>query len=575
MAEDFDSLIDLLRRTTDENGWLQPLLDDPNSAAVVGSIVTVFARLGPAVDHNGAQATISGASGGSPGTSSLTATRAASGTTGTIPEGYVFADARGCQAYLTVAIPVGSGATSITLPLQTLRQTELVNTEDDPGFAVDPSSATLTDGSGGILMAPAALFLADARVVATANQALTGTPTIDGVALGAFDRVLCVGQTDPTQNGVYVLPSASGAWARAADLNTAAAFVPGLLVPIDQGTTHAGQLWQLTTTGTIVLGTTALAFSQVGLAATVFRTLGPATPIQGGAADFISVHGGERGVLRQPGETTEAYRQRVRNIPDAVSPIAVADVVQAAAQQPGLPGFLTLEPFDDGASVAIKTLHGLGSFEGYYLDDPGGAGAKGFLDDPLASEALVDRRTATAYLQIQAQGFITDPAGSVFFLDAGFLDDPVLGFPDVGAGWPPEILARLLAIAADVQVKKSGGVNFDIILDTNSDEVGAGQTTAATFTEVVTLTPAAGKIWAVVEGIASHNGPDPSVSVVHHVVFDLEDGSHLQTADCSVSWSQRLALSAQRVTAVHGFLKSDGTMAAHLVVALKVLEMST
>src|SRR5215831_3968632 len=166
----------MLRRTTDEWGWLQPLLADADSAAILGAQVTVFARLGAAVDHNGAQASISGASGGSAGTAMLEISRATGGTTGTIPQGYVFADERGCQAFLTVAVAVGSGATSLSLPLQTLRETELVNTEDDPGFGVDPGSATLTDGSGGILLAPAALFLDDVRAVATTNQALTGTP---------------------------------------------------------------------------------------------------------------------------------------------------------------------------------------------------------------------------------------------------------------------------------------------------------------------------------------------------------------------------------------------------------------
>ena len=52
MAEDFDGLIALLRRTTDEFGWLQPLLDDPDSAAVLGSTVKIFERVNVAALHN-------------------------------------------------------------------------------------------------------------------------------------------------------------------------------------------------------------------------------------------------------------------------------------------------------------------------------------------------------------------------------------------------------------------------------------------------------------------------------------------------------------------------------------------
>lgn len=573
MAEDFDSLLELLRRTTDEFGWLQPILDDPDGAALLGGQIRVFDRLGTAVDHNGAQATISGSSGGTPGTSSLTVSRPSSGTTGTIPEGYVFTDPRGCQAFLTVAVAVGSGATSATLPLQTLRQTELVNTEDDPGFAVDLSSAIVSDGAGGVLMAPADFFLEAARVVATTNQALTGTPTIDTVTLGAFDRVLLTGQTDPTQNGLWQLPAVSGAWTRPLDFATSAEIFTGLMVPISQGATHAGQLWQLTTTGPLVLGTTSLTFSHVGLFATVFQTIGPATPILGGAADFLSVHGAERGIYRQPGEGEAPYRTRVRNIPDAVSPIAVADVVQAAAQQPGLPAFLTLEPFDDGADPALKILHGLGSFAGGFLDDPGGPNQHGFIDDALNGDVLLDRRTATNYLEIAAQGFITDPNGEVLFVDDAFLDDPVLGYPDIAGGVPPGVLAALLAIAADVQVKKSGGVLFDIVLDQDQNEVGSGKSAANVFTEVVTMTPPSGTIWAVSEVWAGHDTAAPNASVFHHLIFNLEDGTTIETFDFGFPWSQRIAAPTKRVTSVHGFIVSDGSALANLVVNLKVLQM--
>jgi hypothetical protein len=51
------------------------------------------------------------------------------------------------------------------------------------------------------------------RVVSETNVALTGLQTIDGVALVGGDRVLLVGQTNKTQNGVYV--AAAGAWSRA------------------------------------------------------------------------------------------------------------------------------------------------------------------------------------------------------------------------------------------------------------------------------------------------------------------------------------------------------------------------
>jgi len=53
------------------------------------------------------------------------------------------------------------------------------------------------------------------RVATTANITLSGTQTIDGVALSVGDRVLVKNQTTASQNGVYDV--ASGAWSRSSD----------------------------------------------------------------------------------------------------------------------------------------------------------------------------------------------------------------------------------------------------------------------------------------------------------------------------------------------------------------------
>jgi hypothetical protein len=281
---------------------------------------------------------------------------------------------------------------------------------------------------------------------------------------------------------------------------------------------------------------------------------------------------------RQPNESESDYRQRIRNIPDAVSPIAVADVVQLAAQKPGLPAFLTLEPFADGATAALKILHGLSNFSGYFLDDydplhPNTAHG-GFLDDPIAGDQLMDRRTAIAYLLIQAQDFLRDPAGAVFFVDDGFLDDPVLGYPDIADGIPPDVLAALLAIIQDVTFRKAGGVNVDLELKEATDEVARGHTNANSFTLVWTLTPPGGTIWAVQESFAGHDSATvPTGTHLHHLQFDFEDGSTFQTPDAAVSWTERLGPMPQRVTAVRGYVRSDGALDIGLVGDIRVIQM--
>lgn len=136
-----------------------------------------------------------------------------------------------------------------------------------------------TDGGayaalGGGTSSTAALLSA-VRVVAVSNITLSGTQTIDGVAVQAGDRVLVSGQSTASQNGVYVV--AAGAWARSTDFSTAGQMVTGTLVPVYQGTTYAGSVWQFTTSTAITVGTTSLSFVDVpGAGALAGQTLAQA-----------------------------------------------------------------------------------------------------------------------------------------------------------------------------------------------------------------------------------------------------------------------------------------------------------
>jgi phage-related tail fiber protein len=55
-------------------------------------------------------------------------------------------------------------------------------------------------------------------VATTANITLSGTQTIDGVAVVAGDRVLVKSQTAPAENGIYVVSNTS--WSRSLDTDT-------------------------------------------------------------------------------------------------------------------------------------------------------------------------------------------------------------------------------------------------------------------------------------------------------------------------------------------------------------------
>jgi hypothetical protein len=99
------------------------------------------------------------------------------------------------------------------------------------------------------------------QAASTANLTLSGEQTVDGIALleANEDRVLCKDQTDATENGIYIV--STGAWTRAPDFNGSFDVAEGTLIPVSRGTTNADTYWKVTNTGTIDIGTTALAFS--------------------------------------------------------------------------------------------------------------------------------------------------------------------------------------------------------------------------------------------------------------------------------------------------------------------------
>ena len=99
------------------------------------------------------------------------------------------------------------------------------------------------------------------RASTTANITLSGTQTVDDIALIEGDRVLVKDQTDGSENGVYVV--ASGAWSRVTDFDAQEDFVSGEEFYVMDGTTNKKRVYNLTNIEPITLGTTALVFEQV------------------------------------------------------------------------------------------------------------------------------------------------------------------------------------------------------------------------------------------------------------------------------------------------------------------------
>ena len=99
------------------------------------------------------------------------------------------------------------------------------------------------------------------RASTTANITLSSLQTIDGISVAAGDRVLVKNQTVASGNGLYI--AATGAWTRTTDGGNGS-ITPSTTVMVEEGSTLAGTQWRVITTGAIVVGTTSIAWSQIG-----------------------------------------------------------------------------------------------------------------------------------------------------------------------------------------------------------------------------------------------------------------------------------------------------------------------
>jgi chloramphenicol 3-O-phosphotransferase len=140
--------------------------------------------------------------------------------------------------------------------------TSFLSLHADPTSALHAATKQYVDT---VMAAGGTPPMGPAKVRTTANITLSGTQTIDGVAVVAADRVLVMAQTTGTQNGLYIV--AAGAWTRATDADVSGEFAPGRQVFVQQGTLYGFTTWAVSNTTAPVIGTDAINFVQVGGAA--------------------------------------------------------------------------------------------------------------------------------------------------------------------------------------------------------------------------------------------------------------------------------------------------------------------
>lgn len=178
-----------------------------------------------------------------------------------------------CAPSFKPALDQGSGRTQI------VRMNFIVSSINNIVLKIDPAIVLATREYVDLAITEAINkqdFKHSVLVATTANIALTGIQTIDGVLLSADTRVLVKNQAQAKDNGIYLVP-ASGAWKRAQDADTSVEVTPGLFVHVEKGTANGDSVWQLVTDAPINLGTTSLDFEMVagrtGIVAGTYRSL--------------------------------------------------------------------------------------------------------------------------------------------------------------------------------------------------------------------------------------------------------------------------------------------------------------
>lgn len=164
-----------------------------------------------------------------------------------------------------INVSAASGGVTLSLP-------QAIHSGAKPSFAQVALAADPTNGLDAATkqyvdnMAAGLEVKTSVRAATTANITLSGTQTIDGVALVAGDRVLVKNQTTASQNGLYLV--AAGAWTRTTDTDAWTELVSAFVF-VESGTSNADSGWVCTIDPGGTLGTNSVSWTQFAGAGTV------------------------------------------------------------------------------------------------------------------------------------------------------------------------------------------------------------------------------------------------------------------------------------------------------------------
>lgn len=254
---------------------------------------------------------------------------------------------------------------------------------------------------------------ASVKVATTGNiAALSGTMTIDGIALQAGDRVLVKDQTTASQNGIYVVNTA--AWTRSADADSWVKLVSAYVF-VEQGATNAdnGYLFTVDAGGTLeATGVSIVQFNGAGQITAGNGLTKTGNQIAVGAGTGIAVATGSVGLTGQAlalhSMATNGIFVRTGAGTVAARSIAVSGAGISVANGDGVSGNPTVSL---GAALsAVGALTPAADRIAYYS---GTAAAALTTLSPFGRSLIDDADAATARATLGLGSMATQNAGAV------------------------------------------------------------------------------------------------------------------------------------------------------------------
>ncbi|MHA4978031.1 phage tail protein [Pseudomonas extremorientalis] len=164
-----------------------------------------------------------------------------------------------CAPSFKPVLSQGSGRTQI------VRMNFIVSSTGNIVLKIDPAVVLATREYVDLAVAEAFNkqdFKNSVLLATTGPITLSGPQIVDGEASPDKARVLVKDQPEAKDNGIYIV-SHAGAWMRSQDADVSIEITPGLMVPVEKGVANGDSVFQLTSDGPIVLGTSRLFFEKL------------------------------------------------------------------------------------------------------------------------------------------------------------------------------------------------------------------------------------------------------------------------------------------------------------------------